>query len=246
VAVPITQSIRLRWRPLLQFYERRIAILRSLEDRGLLVAFGVGDRSIDAELPDWRRLSVTESGLTLEMLAATDDPDAIWGIIGLVVEGIAPTVYARVRISYQHLVDLPMTFEEAVESSYRSLYGPLGTKEVAVDDWAFLATISVQGPPQSTGTVEFGIVRDHEIPNRLNRVFGRQPGMERLGRRQWTADEFKPVCLFADSDLVCDAVEGREESFLQDARLCWSSSHEHMDSLVRAWSDKLIESKEVP
>jgi hypothetical protein len=243
VSPPMTQSIRLRWRPELRFYEQRTAILRELEDLGVLQAFRFSEGSVDARLPEWRWLAVTESGLTLNVLTDSDDESEAWRLVELVVSKIAPLRYSHARASYQHVVELPLSFERAIERSYEELFRPLNTSEVAVTDWAVLADLRTSGPHPAVGKVEYGIVRQGEVPHRLQKQGGRDPGMEHLGSREWDRAEFKDVSLFADSDLQCDAADDREELFLDDARMFWDSSREQMGRLVDEWRSKLVENE---
>lgn len=239
VTGPITQSIRLRWRPELRFYEQRIRILRDLETAGLLQGFRVSEETVDAQLPGWRWLTVWQSGLTLDVLSDTVDTQASWQTIQDAIELIAPLQYSHARVSYQHVAPLSATFEEAVSLSYEHLYRNLSTDEVAVGDWALLADIATPASPAATGKVELGIVRRDELPLRLNRLGGRSPGMQHIGQRDWQPGEFKAISLFADSDLVCQAPAGQEEAFLEEACAFWDASRSRMSKLVEDWSSKL-------
>jgi hypothetical protein len=239
VSPPMTQSIRLRWRPELRFYEQRTAILRELEDLGVLSAFRFSEGSVDARLPDWRWLSVTESGLTLNILTESGDEEASWGLVETVISKIAPLRYSQVRVSYQHVVELPLSMEQAIARSYEGLFRPLDTPEVAVTDWAVLADLRISGVQPAKGKVEFGIVSQKEVSLRLKKLGGRDPGMEHLGSRDWEASEFKEVSLFADSDLQCIAPDEGEQLSLEDARAFWGASREQMGRLADEWHGKL-------
>lgn len=236
---PVTQSIRLRWRPELRFYEERISILRKLEERGVLQAFRVSEESVDAALPDWRWLSVFASGITLNVLTDTDDTSEGQDIIKAVIGQIAPLQFSRARVSYHHVQELPLSFDEAVARGRKRLYGGVGTEDVVPSDWALLLDLDVVGPPSSKGQVELGVVRSSELPLRLSRLAGRAPGMQHLEQREWKPTEFKDVSLFADSDLVCPAESGREEDFLDDACAFWSASRTQVGRLVEELSSKL-------
>jgi hypothetical protein len=237
---PITQSFRLRWRPELRFYDCRISLLHELQDSGLLEGFRVSEDSVDAQLPDRRWLSIGPSGLTVNALAKLDDGSDLWPRIETVCGKLAPLQFSHARVSYQHLVDLPFSFERAVALGQERLYQGLSTPEVTLDDWALLTNLQVAGPPQSEGLVEFGIVRSVEVPQRLGRLVGRGPGMLHLGQRDWQASEFKDVSLYADSDLTCRAQTGQEEAFLEDAAKFWTASRAQMTRLVDGLRRKLL------
>lgn len=238
----MTQSIRLRWLPELRFYEERVPILRRLQESGLLQAFRVSEETIDAELPNWCWLSVAQSGLTLNLLDATDDTSDAWEIVKSIVDKIGPLSYTHARVSYQHIVELPFeSFEAAVASGHASLFQSLGTTEAILGDWALLSDVVVIGPPAGGGHIEFGIVRDNEIDFRLKRVGGRGPGMQHLGQREWEQSAFKQVSLFADSNLTSPVVPGHEKAFLEDAGEFWRASRNQMSRLVSELSSKLID-----
>ncbi len=239
----MTQSIRLRWRPELRFYEQRTAILRELEDIGVLRAFRFSEASVDARLPDWRWMSVTESGLTLNILTESNDEEEDWRLVETVISKLAPLRYSHARVSYQHVADLPLPFEQALARSYKELLRPLDTPEVAVTDWAVLADLRTSGPHQATGRVEYGIVGKEEVPLRLAKLGGRDPGMGHLGSRDWDMAEFKDVSLFADSDLRRDAAEDQQELFLGDAHTFWGASREQIGRLVDEWHSRLVSSQ---
>ena len=237
---PVTQSFRLRWRPELRFYDCRISLLHELQDSGLLEGFRVSEDSVDAQLPERRWLSIGPSGLTANVLATLDDASDFWARIETVCGVLAPLQFSHARVSYQHVLDLPFSFERAVALGHERLYKGLSTPEVTLDDWALLTNLKVAGPPPSEGLVEFGIVRSGEVPQRLGRLVGRGPGMLHLGQREWQASEFKDVSVYADSDLTCRAQTGQEEAFLEEAAQFWAASRAQMNRLVEGLRRKLV------
>jgi hypothetical protein len=212
-----------------------------LEQAGLLQAFRVTEDSVDAQLPDWRWLSVGPSGLTANILAERDDPGEVWTLIEAAMEVVGPRQYSHARVSYQHVRELPFAFDEAVALGHSRLFAALSTEEVSLDDWALLSYFNIVGPPEARGAVEFGIVQRHELPQRLDRSTGRSTGMLHLGSREWQPQEFKDVSLFADSDLTCTAQPGRESAFLEDAGRFWATSRAQMTRLIEGLGTKLIE-----
>jgi hypothetical protein len=240
VQSPTTQTIRLRWLPVLRFYEERITILRGLEERGLLKAFRVSEETVEAELPGWRWLSVAQSGITLDVL--TETPDALdgWSFVDEVVKLIGPLHFTRARVSYQHVLALPFPFEEAVGLAKQRLYRGLGTPEVEVGDWALLADLNASGPPASVGQSEIGVIHRREVDMRLKRSGGRGPGMQHLFNRAWDSDAFKEASLFADSDLVLNADEDSSDTFLDHALTFWGASCTQTTRLVEDFRSKLV------
>jgi hypothetical protein len=201
VTEPWTQSIELHWGPELRFYEERVALLRALEDRGSLHAFRVGESFVDARLfDDQCMLSVQQDRMELQMLAPSVDEEKAWDTVALVLACIQPSHPHLVVASFQHLVPLPLDFDEAVSRGQERIlqpYTPPG--DITLGDWAVLSDIHVDGDPERFGTVEFGIVRAHEVPRRLSRFAGRVGGRRRVGPEHWDATHFEDVSLFADS-----------------------------------------------
>jgi hypothetical protein len=242
----MTQSIRLRWRPEQRFHEQRTAILRSWEaEAGSLELFSVGIETVDARLSETCWISMADSGITLNVLGEVDDTSNAWGAIEAAVATIAPLQYTHARASYQHVVGLPFaSLEEAVVSGHDRLFRDLSTAEVTLGDWALLCEVAVAGPPASLGMIEFGTVRNTEVPIRLSRTAGRGPGMQHLAQRPWDESSFKDVSLFADSDLRCNAAAGREVEFLEDASAFWTASRSQMTRLVAELRSKITDQQD--
>ncbi|MGA9313277.1 MAG: hypothetical protein WBV77_01480 [Solirubrobacteraceae bacterium] len=175
-------------------------------------------------------------------MTESKDEEADWRLVETVISKLAPLRYSHTRVSYQHVAELPLSFEQAVAKSYEELLRPLDTSEVAVTDWAVLADLRTSGLQPATGKVEWGIVSKEEVPLRLAKLGGRDPGMEHLGSREWDTAEFKDVSLFADSDLRHDAADD-QEPFLGDARTFWGTSREQIGRLVDEWRSRLVENQ---
>lgn len=224
----------------MRFYEERISLLRYLEGDELLQAFRVGEETVDAQLPDWRWLSIAQSGLTLNALTSEVDTEETWSIIEAIVGRLGSLQFTRARVSYQYAQPLPMSFDAALEAARNRLYPDIGSADVVVQDWALLADLALAGPSPATGQIELGIAHAWEIPMRLKRTGGRGPGMAHVGEREWVPAEFKEPLVFADSDFVCRATMGQEESFLAQAKQFWIASQIEMSRLVDGFREKLV------
>lgn len=236
----MTQSFRLRWRPELGFYDLRTSMLRGVEERGLLQAFRLDDESVNAQLTDWRWLSITPSGITVDVLDETSEMSETWAVIEEALAPFGGLHYTHARVSYQHVLELPLSFADAIALGYQHLFHDLGTDDVTLGDWALLTDVFVAGPPASAGMIEFGVVRPHEMPDRLGRLIGRPPGMPHIGQRPWEEVFFKDVSLFADSDLASPAEIGNETAFLDQACSFWNASRDQMTRLVDELRRKLM------
>jgi hypothetical protein len=221
-----TQSLSLRWRPELRFYEKRVEILRTLEEEGFLRAFRVHESAIDARLFDSRdALSVRQDGLVLHLRRSDSDLDRALRAVEISLSTLSPSQPRQRSASFQFLTPVDMEFEAAVRQAYGGALGSLRTGSIDVSDWAFLVDLTDDG---TTGQIEFGIVRAEEVPLRLSLTVGRiDREFDRESQPPPYAggpEEFAPVSLFADLWLARegggDAVTLREEvpGFWQTAR----------------------------
>ncbi len=176
----------------------------------------------------------------MNVLTELNDASDLWPVVEMVCGALAPLEFSHARASYQHVLELPFSFQEAVARGHAHLYRELSTAEVVLGDWALLSDVHSLGPPASNGMIEFGIVKADEVPQRLRRLVGRGPGMMHIGQRDWEAETFKDVSLYADSDLTCPAQPGRKEAFLEDAAQFWTTSRGQMTRLVEGLGSKLV------
>jgi hypothetical protein len=237
---PVTQTLRLRFRPTLRYFDERVAIVRRFDELDCLRGFTVEAEDVRAALDGFRWLSITPSGVTFDILDPAHDRDASWAIVEDVCTALGPLTFSHARVSYQHLVALPLSFEEAVARGRRRLMRDLSTDEVTLDDWALLSTVNIAGPHTAAGMIEFGTVRRDEIQVRLARAVGRGPGMLHIGERDWPLQDFGDVSLYADTDLASVAAPGREQAFLDDAAEFWDQSRDQMTRLIDGWCSELV------
>ena len=198
---PWTQTIQIQWRPELRFYEVRIAILRMLEDREILKAFRVGEDFVDAQLFDARtQFSVHQSGLSLSLSHPEANLGLAWEAITIAIAQVRPAEARRVLCAFQHIAELPSSFDEAVRAGAKGvLQSRVSSAEAS--DWAVLLDVQVAGEPSLQGQVEYGIVRARELADRLARRVGRMRESPVLDRQLWTNVQFPQVALFADTRL---------------------------------------------
>ena len=149
---PTTQIIRLSWRPELRFYERRIAVLRELDDRGLLRAFRVGNNHVETQLTAGsNQLRFSQGGLNLLLVGEVDSHAAAWDAMQLVVDQIQPKRYGEAQGEFQFVLPLDLDFEQAIERGYSRLF--TGLSGGSWWDWALLADLRLPGPPPAGGQV---------------------------------------------------------------------------------------------
>jgi len=198
-----TQSILLRWRPELRFFEERISILRALEDRGYLRAFHVGETEVGARLIDAdHEITVRHDSLSLQIRGQGADSTVMWDAAALALSRISPAAVSSLSATMQHISPLDVDFQVAIDRGYERLFVGLPRGGMKLDDWAWLSNVFID-KPSGNGSVEVGIVQAREIPARLERMIGRARG-ERGSGKNWGEVDLPKVALFCDSMLICD------------------------------------------
>jgi hypothetical protein len=241
---PWTQRITLEWGPELRFYERRIEVLRALEDRGELHAFYVSDTEVRARLHgEDCELVLRRDLLDIALQSPTADAAKGWEAAGIALSAIEPSRPRGFRAYFQHIAPLNVDFVTAVARGRERLFRlPPMEGDVEFTDWAFLADLSAAEEVQ--GQVEFGIVQRSEIPARLRREVGRAarggggPGVT----ANLDIAKFADVSLFADSWLR-KTYEGPGQ-FVQSALEFWETSRRRADRVVEGLHLALTDGEE--
>ncbi len=236
MVAPYTQSIELTWRPELRFYERRVSILQSFDDRGMLRAFRFQENFVEARLFESRDLlRVGQGGLELQLSAPSADPGRAWSAVELALSSIEPKQPRNVVASFQHLAPLDLPFGVAIERAYGSILCPLDTPGIHFGDWAVLVDFDMPGHPAASGQVEFGIIRAHEAEERLTRSVSRTGFQRRQASDDW--DGFADVSLFSDGKITIAADPA--VNLAEEAPKFWRAAREEMGTLVAALQSKI-------
>jgi hypothetical protein len=231
----------MRWRPELRFYEQRVTILRELEDRGRLRAFQIHEDQVDAQLLDVdHQLSVRQDGFTLKLFRPDADTNLAWDAVALAVGLVRPAHPRVITASYQHIVELTTTFEEAVARGYDRMFDVRKIGTVELVDWAFLADFRSWGEPPASGQIEFGVVHAEEVPERLARLAGRIRGSGDPAN-VWEVDKFPMVALFSDATFHTPA--DQQVDPVAQARSFWGSTTEEVGNLILGLHNRLNNGK---
>lgn len=239
---PWTQSLRLSWRPELSFYEKRVELLKAFEEQGVLRAFRVEESLVDAQLFDSRdRLTVRHNGLDLQLLATNADPERAMQALEIALDAVNPANTWHISSSFQYLVDLQLSFEEAVKSAYGRLLGNLNSSGDPFGDWAVLVDLHLGSFP-STGQIEFGLIRDTEAPARLSRTAGRMGNASgRNDAELWHNTKFPAVALFADGRAEDHLKEPLDKGLVATVTDFWSASRREVGTLVERLHSILLD-----
>ena len=232
VLAPWTQSLSLRWRPELSFYERRVDILKAFEEQGILRAFRVEEGKVDAQLFDSRdRLTVKQDGLDLQLLTPDAEPDRALQAVKRALREVGPKNPWQVSGSFQHITEIALAFDEAVGRAHGRVIGELNAGALKFGDWAVLVDLAF-GEPPAAGRVEYGIIRAQEAPRRLARIAGRAGSAE--GREHalkgWESHTFPDVSIFSDG-AAARSLEGKEGDLAAVAAEFWVSARNELASI---------------
>jgi hypothetical protein len=196
-----TQTASLRWAPELRFYENRAAILRAMEESGLLTAFRMGEDEAGAQIGD-RSHEVEFSHRNLEVTVGgrDSDIDRVISAVTIVLEHLRPTNVARPSFTFQHVAPLTRDYDESRRKGLASLFGSTDLGSVVLSDFANLFD-GVAAEPAATVSVEYGVVSRDELPRRLSRQQGRSARPARRHPPSLPQDfgELPAVALFVDA-----------------------------------------------
>lgn len=189
--------IRLNWEQELRYYEHRLEVLRTLEDQGELKSFSVSGELVTASVSP--SVGCVFASNHFEVSATLGGSgDHVRALIALLVATIKPRVIVRLAASFQHVVPIEKSYDDARFSGARSL---LAAFPDVVEDYALLMDAQMPGG-EGKYKIEFGVVEAGDIQRRLRQEVGRMEGVTeassvlKLGIKR---ADFPPVALFADS-----------------------------------------------
>jgi hypothetical protein len=191
-----TQRASFSWRQNIGFFEHRYAILRQLEDQGLLRRFQERPSSVAVRIQGPHQLIIFgDDGLFI----GTFKPDAVMDVMRAAVEVICealepePTGYPIFK--FQWLNACEGSYDEARQTAAKAFLGDDHPAQVA--DFALLLDAKLETPFDDCH-LEFGIVDATEAPRRLSR------GMHGLQNERdsppglWPPGELPQVAIFCD------------------------------------------------
>lgn len=230
---PWTRSLYLAWVPELRFYERRFAVLRHFADAGYLDAFRNREDRTGAMLGGHRaECEVTATSMALHVDRSAD-LDMVQQILGVTLDELQPDVHS-VAFFAQFVVPLPgpLDYDEARQKSANAHLGPV-TAAIDLVDYSVLADGRAPGGRQEY-QVEYGLLIDEELPDRLTRHYGR--GASAPAPSRPLASRYRGVldgpALFADMRWL-DWPMALESLTPQDVLNSWDESVDASIGIVR-------------
>jgi hypothetical protein len=158
-------NVELTWRPELRFYEARSALLRNIDDAGLLDAFIWNEGSIAMRIGPFSLLYLDSTRLRITLTSPTRSPMQMEFVIDQILDFLRPRDVGLGVTRHQSLFAIgePAKMAQARTASFL----PGSASEVAgFTDWAVL----VDGRSATSGAgfqIEYGILGPHEIESRL-------------------------------------------------------------------------------
>jgi hypothetical protein len=208
---PWTQRYRLRWRPTLNFFDERYAVLRRFDSEGLLRGFLAMEGQISARLGDpGHVVTFTPSRLEVDLLRPDADAGRLELATKTVLEALRPERLIRSSAGFQWLLPIDKGYDEAREEAGRRVFPPKGATRLT--EWAFL----LDGRHEdATYRMEVGVVEKGEIPDRLSRRAGRVAESEDVPTSIWPLESLPDVAFFGDAEWdVEEAPEPTSEAVL--------------------------------
>lgn len=168
---PWAKTILVHYNPDLRFHERKVSLLRSFDDLGLLRAYRLADNEAGALLGHGRsELVITERYLRLYVTPQSidEDIDLERRVVQDVMTALSPEVTEFEFLS-QHVCPLEGEYEINLQESASRFFGSWATDN-GMRDYALLLDGSMG---QRDYKAEFGIITDDELEPRLLRKIGR-------------------------------------------------------------------------
>jgi hypothetical protein len=165
-----TQSIHVHWPRSFAFLERRFSLLRRLEEHEELTGHRTADEEIGVRFRgNAYRVDVDSISVTISCVASAFDEDFVRQILDIVLESVEPRSLESILALYQHLTPQVGSAQELQAATATAILGDW-TKPASLLDYSISADGTSEGAKLH---VDFGIVSEAEIP-------------ERLARRAWT------------------------------------------------------------
>jgi hypothetical protein len=194
VTRPWTQVLALDWRPELRFLERRIELMRVLQEGGKMLSFRIDDREIAARF-EGAELTMSLDGASLWVGRRTEGLTAGLQALGFALAAVLPGEVALMQAWLTHVIPLEGSYDELRIGSGRRLFpwwpADMTDYSVLIDGRARAADTNFQ--------CEAGLVSREEILPRVNRNVGRTGRPTSQGMLEIDTASLPQVALFADS-----------------------------------------------
>ncbi|MDD1677760.1 MAG: hypothetical protein LUO93_01065 [Methanomicrobiales archaeon] len=197
------------------YHERRFEALRAFEDEGLIRQLRVTDDHLSVRLGDASHLLILGADrLEIGMFDPKGDAQRIELGVRRAWEVFHPTRLSNPRMSFQWLIPVGLSYDEARLAALGPIFGQLGV--VKAEDWS-ATLLGELGDPPATFFAEFGIVEAAEAPRRLARETGYFRGQSReTPPSLWPIDTLPPVAFFLDIGLSsAEALEPDPEEVIK-------------------------------
>jgi hypothetical protein len=231
-----TQLASFAWqRPLVSFFEERTAILRDLEDAGLLRRFHVGEERVGVKVKDGvHHLIFTPEHVEVAALTQEADLDALATALGYVWKRMQPLGIRRAGADFRFITPTAGNYDSVRRKAGNHVaQWPSGIRNV---DSAIAMDLAMK-EPKSEIHVEFGIVEPGEAARRL--VAGQPPIVEDAA----IAPTIFPAKSLPDVGVYDHQMWGIADLDLEGqngALELWSQAREKAEEIDVSISDRLL------
>ncbi len=164
---PWTQTVRLRWRPELRFFEQRTTLMRQLEDDGILPAFIWQTDWVAIRIGEFEALEVGVTGLTARLMSPRPATTNLERAVEVALKLFKPRDVFLSDIWLQYFLPVQGEAQQAQARTAEALVHEF--QGARATDWALL--IDGFSDRMTCGfQVEYGVVGADEVPMRLQRV----------------------------------------------------------------------------
>jgi hypothetical protein len=233
----VTNGLRIGWSPSLAYHERRLEVLRALEDAGVLHEFFVGDDDTGARVGvEHHELRVGVRGIVAVLFPPEEAARPVIEAVRHALELVEPKELRSISVFTQHLLAVEQPYEEARRVFTSAMLGGVARLTAAVDSAVLLDGQWAQGPMQ----LEVGIVSRSELEQRLLGGVGRaHPPRNVMGNRK-LPDGLPAVSLYTEANRVlADADSLTAGDRPAKVLMTWTAAAEESDELARGLATEL-------
>jgi hypothetical protein len=221
-----TQRIGASWPPTLNYYERRLDVLRRFEDEGLLRQFSVSEDDVSARLGDANHsINFSPTGLVAGLYQPDGDEERVRYAMAVVVEVLEPDEIVVPTFDFQWVVELEEAYDDARRRAAR-VAAPSSLAQA--NDFALWADGHLE-EPDANYFFECGVVDASELPTRLARLHGRAGAADpRSPPSLWPRDVLPEVAFFCGVNWAVDVADESLERVFE----LWDATRDVSQGLV--------------
>jgi hypothetical protein len=228
---PWAQSLLIDWRPWLSYWERRIKLLRELDDAFDLTDFKLEPTEAGARWGNGSyELSITPDRLTVRGSGVDAERTVLLRAASLAVERLKPFFIGDVRVALAHVVPSDEPSSQLQEAAASELYDSWAPP-VNVKDYAVILDGTMKDD-RGAAHLEIGIVSKAELPRRLSGLMGQVPAGTQQAFSWWTNQKLPESAFYIGSVWTWDT--GEENPGMEQIGEFWDTCIKEADACVKS------------